>query len=174
MSSLVHLDVDVSALYRVEFSRHVTRRAVADIPKIEVIWSANKDRRIFLRCVFRPIDIGRHALTVTHRDHELALDNSNRLQFILNRVSPGDHFRGQAGSSLGLDSLFGDSFTDNAESHGDKDRNPDNLISHVYAPRGRNPQKTSLLISQLNALRSYTYKSSALCHSCWILRMIKA
>ena len=83
MSALVHLDEHVAALDGFELVGQIARQAVANIPEIEVVRRAHKDRWIFLRRVFGAIDVSCHTLAVAHWHHKLALDDCDRLQFFL-------------------------------------------------------------------------------------------
>src|SRR5262249_52589051 len=134
MTALVHLDEGVSALDRVKLVAHIARRAVANVPEIEVIWRPHEDRGVFLRRVFRAIDVRRHALAIAHRYHQLALDNRHGLQLLLERVSPGDLFRVGGSPPLSGCDLNGD-----YESRYGKYQRQDNLLSHTSAPWEKTP-----------------------------------
>ena len=74
-TAFVHLNKSVAAFDCFEFVREIARRAVANVPVIEVVRRAHKDRWIFLRRVFRPVDVGRDPYAVAHRDHQFAFDD---------------------------------------------------------------------------------------------------
>src|SRR5262249_44816608 len=124
MTALVHLDEGISALDRIKLVGHVARRAIANVPEVEVIRRPHEDRGVFLRRVFRTIDVRRHALAIAHRYHKLALDNRDGLQLLLERVSPGDLFRVGGSPPLSGCDLNGD-----YESRSGKYQSQDNLLS---------------------------------------------
>src|SRR6185437_5400702 len=74
-AALVHLDEHVTTLHGFELARKIARRAVADVPVVEVVRRAHEDRRVFLRRVFGPVDVGSDPDAIAHRNHELALDD---------------------------------------------------------------------------------------------------
>src|SRR4029079_1063404 len=43
VTTLIHLDESVAPLHRLELIRHIARRAVADVPEIEVVRSSHED-----------------------------------------------------------------------------------------------------------------------------------
>src|SRR5262249_22691461 len=133
-AALVPLDASGPPPDRLARTAPIARRAIAYVPKIEVVRSPNEDRGVFLRRVFRAIDVRRHALAVAHRNHELALDNRNRLQFFLDRVSPGNQFRARAAPHLSRGVLNGA-----GQSRSGKYQSPENLPSHAYAPWKKTP-----------------------------------
>src|SRR5262249_11778592 len=134
MTALVHLDEGVSALDCVKLVAHIARRAVANVPEIEVIWRPHEDRGVFLRRVFRAIDVRSHALAIAHLYHELPLDDRHGLQLLLDRVPPGDLFRVGAASPLSGSDLNGD-----YESRSGKYQSQKNLLSHAHAPWEKTP-----------------------------------
>src|SRR5438477_8886635 len=106
MTTLIDLDIGKPALHCIEFVAHVARHSVAHIPKIEVVRRAQEHGWIFLRRVLWPVNIRRHPLTVTHRNHQLALDNGNGFEFLFALVALRDLFWRQPGALLGRDWLM--------------------------------------------------------------------
>src|SRR5215831_15909021 len=132
MTPLVHLYESVSALHCFQFGAEITRRAAANIPEIEVVGSTNEDRWIFFRRVFGTIDIGRHAFTVAHRNHQLAFDDCNRLKFSFDSVSAGDHFRSCSAPTLGAGSLLESALNGDSETCDYGYHHPEHLHSHGF------------------------------------------
>src|SRR5262245_49070130 len=115
MTAFVHFDECVSALHCFQFVGEIARHTVANVPDIEVVGRANENYWILFGCVFRAIDVGRHAFSVAHRNHQLALDDSNRLQLTFDRVSAGDQFRACSASTLSAGSILKKFLTGYAE-----------------------------------------------------------
>src|ERR1041384_4155741 len=106
MSTLIDLDIGISTLHRIEFAVHVARHSVAHIPKVEVVRRADKNSWVFPGLVLRPIDVRSHALSVTHRNHQLALNDRNGFEFLFALVALRDLFRRQPGALLSRDWLM--------------------------------------------------------------------
>src|SRR5437868_10993331 len=86
--------------------------------------------------LLRLLCLGGHLLTVTHRNHQLALDDGNGFEFLFALVALGDLFRRQPGALLGRDWLVlfrkGKGKDGNNQNHRQQD-----LLSHSGVLRKR-------------------------------------
>jgi len=88
VSALVLHDIRITALDGGDRRGHIRRHAVAHVPEIEVVGRLDEDGPDFAARVFRAVDVGREPHPVAHRHHHLALDDGNRLQFVLEVETP--------------------------------------------------------------------------------------
>ena len=100
VAAFVHLDKRVAALHGSQFRGEIARCAQFHVPVIEIVGSAHEDNGYFLRRIFRTINIGRHALSVPHGNHDFAIDNGERFEFLLNGVPAGDQLKIAGGGRL--------------------------------------------------------------------------
>ena len=101
MAALVHLDVGIAALNRIESSCHVARSAEAHVPVVEVVRGANEYGSVLLRdSSLGPVDIGGHALVIAHGNHQLAFDSGYRLELRFGGVALFDQLGIRRGPGL--------------------------------------------------------------------------
>src|SRR6185312_6663654 len=89
--ALVRHHVGVATLHRFELSAHVSRCAKLDVPVVHVVWGTTEDRRR-LGHVLWPVNVELHLLAVTHRYHQLAIDDRDGFERLLERIAMRDQY----------------------------------------------------------------------------------
>ena len=83
VAAFVLEDIGVTALHGCEDVSHIRGHAVAHVPEVEVVGSADPDGGHFARGVFGTIDVGRQANAVAHRHHDSAIDDGGGFELPL-------------------------------------------------------------------------------------------
>ena len=86
--ALVLDDVGVAPLHDGERRGHVGGHAVADVPVIEVVGRLREHNRDRAGGVLRAVDVGGQPDPVAHRHHDLALDDGDGLELVLEVDAP--------------------------------------------------------------------------------------